>query len=310
MNALLDIILPVFLVIGFGYLAVWSGAFSDTASQALISFSQNFAIPLLLFSAIASLDLSAGFDSGLLLSYYIGSAATFFLCMFGARYLLSRDWPDSVAIGFCALFANSLLLGLSVTEQAFGADALGPNYAIVAVHAPFCYFLGITAMSLAEAKTASTWGTVRTVAAGMFNNPLMIGIILGFFANFSGLQLPSAVSDAFALLIRAALPTALFALGGVLYRYRPGGATTAVIWICALSLFVHPAIVLGLSTKVFDLPLALTRSAVITAAMAPGVNSFLFASMFGRAQNIAATAVLVGTAASVVSASFWLSVLQ
>ena len=34
MSALIDIILPVFLVIGFGYLAVWKGHFNDASHRA------------------------------------------------------------------------------------------------------------------------------------------------------------------------------------------------------------------------------------------------------------------------------------
>ncbi|MDB4112329.1 AEC family transporter, partial [Yoonia sp.] len=49
MAALIDVILPVFLVIGFGYLAVWKGYFSDAGVDGLMKFTQNFAIPCLLF---------------------------------------------------------------------------------------------------------------------------------------------------------------------------------------------------------------------------------------------------------------------
>ena len=62
MQALLDVILPVFGVIGMGYLAVRLGYFKDSAVDGLMSFTQSFAIPCLLFSAIAKLDLGQSFD--------------------------------------------------------------------------------------------------------------------------------------------------------------------------------------------------------------------------------------------------------
>ena len=50
MNALLDVILPVFLVIGFGYVAACARVvFRDAPSTALMRFAQNFAVPCLLF---------------------------------------------------------------------------------------------------------------------------------------------------------------------------------------------------------------------------------------------------------------------
>ena len=53
MTALIDVILPVFLVLGAGYTARWVNLFSDDAVDGLILFTQRFAIPCLLFQAMA-----------------------------------------------------------------------------------------------------------------------------------------------------------------------------------------------------------------------------------------------------------------
>jgi predicted permease len=78
--------------------------------------------------------------------------------------------------------------------------------------------------------------------------------------------------------------------------------------ICVISLVVHPAVAFGSGT-LFGLDQASMRSAVLTAAMAPGVNTYLFASMYGAAPRVAAASVLVATIASVFSIWFWLFVL-
>ncbi len=309
MGALIEVIAPVFILIGVGYLAVWRGVFSATGADALMRFAQTIAIPFLLFRAISTLDLSAGFDPRLLASFYTGSTVNFALGMLGARYLFGRPWQDSVAIGFAALFANTVLLGLPIMERAFGADALAPNYAIIAFHAAFCYLLGMTTMEVVKSGGGGLGHIVRTVSSAMFHNALMIGIAAGLIANIVGLRLPIPVTAALDLMAASALPVALFALGGVLSRYRSEGETRIVIWVSGLSLFVHPAVALFMSVWVFDLPQTLVRGAVLTASMAPGVNSYIFAHMYGRATRIAASVVLVGTALSIVSVSFWLWVL-
>ena len=79
MQALLDVILPVFLVIGFGYVSVWGRVFPESGVDALMKFTQHFAIPCLLFQAIANLDLSVSLDAGLLISFYAGAACGFLL---------------------------------------------------------------------------------------------------------------------------------------------------------------------------------------------------------------------------------------
>ena len=306
------VVLPVFLVIGSGYLAARTGAMAPGTVDGLMLYTQKFAIPALLFAAISTLDLSAGFDPRLLGSFYAGAAVSFAAGILGARLLFGRPPEDAVAIGFCCLFSNSVLLGLPITERAFGAGALSANYAIIALHAPFCYGLGIASMEIVRARAApggaSAAALVRKVLRAMFSNGLIIGIALGLAVNLSGVPLPGVLVEAIDLVARSALPAALFGLGGVLVRYRPEGDLRVIAMVCALSLGLHPAVVWLVGGAV-DLPEAGMRSAIMTAAMAPGVNAYVFADMYGRARRVAASAVLAATAASVVTVSGWLWVL-
>ena len=216
MSILLQVILPVFFVVGFGYIAVWRKWFSDAGVEALMGFTQNFAIPCLLFRAISTLDLGQTFQPGLLGSFYIGAIAGFGLGLFGARVLFKRSWEDSVAIGFCCLFSNTVLLGLPITERAYGTEALTANFAIIAVHAPIGYTLGITVMELVRGRGLSGCAFLRKILISVFKNTLVIALSLGFFINLSGFILPQIITDGVDLLSQAALPAALFGLGGVL----------------------------------------------------------------------------------------------
>jgi hypothetical protein len=307
MSVLLSIVLPVFLLVGAGYLAVWRGLFADSAVDGLMVFTQKFAIPCLLFTGIATLDLGAELDLWLLAAYFGSAIACFLLGVFGARLLFGRPWPDSIAIGLTGMFANTVLLGLPVTERAFGTDALGPNYAIIAFNAGFCYLVGITSMEIVRAETRGV-ALARTVAGAMFHNSLMIGIMLGFVVNLSGLPVPAVAQEAIDLMIRSALPAALFGLGGVLYRYKPEGDMGAIAMLCVLTLCVHPAITWAIGSYA-GLSTGQMRSAVLTAAMAPGINTYIFADMYGVARRVVASTVLIGTALTVISASIWLLIL-
>ncbi|MEO0371061.1 MAG: AEC family transporter [Pseudomonadota bacterium] len=308
MQALLDVILPVFVVIGAGYLAVWRRWFSDAGVDGLMVYTQNFAIPCLLFLAIATLDLGQSFDWRLLLSFYAGALSGFFLGLFGARYLFGRDWEDAVVIGFCCLFSNSVLLGLAITERAYGAGALVGNYAIISVHSLFCYGIGITVMEVVRAKGRAGFGTLVQVTKSIFSNALILGIVLGFAFNMAGLTLPAFLDTGLNLIAQSALPAALFGMGGVLASYKAEGDLRLVGWICLVTLVIHPAITKGLGLAV-GLAEAGTRSAVMTAAMAPGVNTYIFANMYGRAKRVAATSVLVATILTIFTAWVWLGIL-
>jgi malonate transporter and related proteins len=76
-----------------------------------------------------------------------------------------------------------------------------------------------------------------------------------------------------------------------------------------ITLIIHPAITYGLGTMVFHLTTEQLRSAVVTAAMAPGVNAYLFSNMYGAARRVAASTVLLATAATIFTAWGWLQIL-
>ena len=308
-QTLIDVILPVFVVIGAGYATTRAGYFSFAQIDGLMKFTQGFAIPCLLFRAIANIDLAAGFDLRLLGAFYAGATISFILGMAGARLLFRREWEDSVVIGFACLFSNSILLGLPITERAFGPDALTGNYAIIAFHAPFCYGLGITVMEFVRARGKSGHAFAGAVFSAMFKNVLVIGILLGFLFNILGLPIPNVVDDALGLIIVAALPVALFALGGVLVQYRPEGDLRTIGFVCVISLAVHPALVWTFGTAL-SLPQDLFRSGIMNSSMAPGFNAYIFANIYGRAKRVAASSVLIATGLSVFTVWLWLLALE
>lgn len=310
MTALLDVILPVFLIIGFGYAAAQFGLFSETAVDGVMRYAQNFAAPCLLFWSIANLDLGAAYNAGLLVSFYAGAFAGFAAGFFGARLLFDRPLTDSVAIGFCCLFSNSLLLGLPITERAYGAAALQGNYAILSFHAPLLYGFGICLMEWARSRGQGLSAPALALQVGraIFSQPLVIGITLGFVVNLSGLPLPGVASAAVQMMAGTAIPTALFGLGGVLLRYRPEGDRATIAMVCAASLILHPAITYGVA-RAFDLDTAGLRSAVVTGAMAPGVNAYMFAHLYGVGKRVAASSVLIATALSILTIWGWLAIL-
>ncbi|WP_171178231.1 AEC family transporter [Ruegeria sp. HKCCD8929] len=308
-QSLIDVILPVFLVIGAGYAATRAGYFRTDHIDGLMRFTQSFAIPCLLFHAIAGLDLEASFDPRLLASFYTGAALCFTAGLFGARLIFDRDWEDCVAIGFCCLFSNSVLLGLPITERAYGAGNLTGNYAIIAFHSPFCYGVGITMMEIIRNRGDGGRRMARSVLTAMFKNALILGIALGFVVNLSGLAVPLVVDEALGLITRAALPGALFALGGVLVQYRPEGDLRTILFVCCISLILHPTLV-WLFGKALSLPQDLFRSAVLNASMATGFNGYIFASMYGRAKRVAASSVLIATGASILTVWVWLTMLE
>jgi hypothetical protein len=307
--ALLVVVLPVFLLVGTGYAAIRLRVLPDAAVDSLLAFATKIAVPVLLFLAIYRLDLGRALRWEHLLSFYAAATVSFAGAMAVSRLVWRRRPGESVAVGFLALFSNSVLLGLPIATRAYGEAELEAVFAIIAVHAPYCYLLGILTMEMSRRDGAPVSAALARTLRDMARNALAIGIALGLVFNLAELPLPGPVAETLDLLARASLPVALFGLGGALTRYALRAELGEATVTAGFSLLIHPALALLLTHHVFGLPEPFVRAAVVIAAMPPGINGYLFAAMYGRAMGTAASTVLLGTALSVASITFWLWVL-
>ncbi|GLQ33967.1 malonate transporter [Amylibacter marinus] len=304
-----QIILPVFFIIALGYGARWRGSVDDQQSDTLAYFAQNFAIPALLFNAVAHLNLREVFNAPLFVSYYLPALVVFLLGMILARAFFKRTAGQSVSIGFTGLFSNTVLLGLPIMELAFGPASMTSNYALISVHVPFCYTIGITCMEILRADGAGFWVIIKAIGRAIFKNTLAMALIAGFAFNFSGLVLPEVVERALDMMVRAALPVALFSLGAVLFRYKLTNNLPEVAMVSVLKLLLFPALAYVMATHVFNLPDMVRNSVVITAAMPPGINTYIFANIYNRGKATAASSVVIATFLSIFTISAWLALL-
>ena len=83
--------------------------------------------------------------------------------------------------------------------------------------------------------------------AAVLTAGLVMGIMFGFtlqaFRALTGLAVPELVTATMNMMAGAALPAALFGLGGILYRYRPEGDIRAIAGMTAL--FIGVGFIIG-----------------------------------------------------------------
>jgi malonate transporter len=301
---------PIFILIASGYAAVRFGYLPGGIADALNGFAVKIAVPVLLFRALERLDMAAAFSLPLLVSFYAGAFTCFAVGIVLARKLFRRRPGEAVAVGFSATFSNSVLLGLAIVERSYGTGPLTPAFGIIALHAPMLYAVGIMTMELMRRDGRPIHETFRVAARSIIANPLMIGILLGAIVNLTGHWLPEPVMASVDMLATAAIPVALVGVGAAMTRYQMKAQLPEAGMVAALSLILHPAIAFTLSHIVFQLPPDAVRAAVTLAAMPPGMNIYLFAVMYDRAVNLAASAFLLATMLSIATVSFWIYVLN
>ena len=119
MSAIVDIIVPIFGLMAFGYAATFTRVFDAAASHALAAFVFYFAIPVMLFRNMAH-EAARPDPVGLLLSYYLGVAVVFVVGTAIARAWFGGPFERQAIIGFGGAFGNSVLLGIPLVLTSFG----------------------------------------------------------------------------------------------------------------------------------------------------------------------------------------------
>ena len=161
-------------------------------------------------------------------------------------------------------------------------------------------------MELVSIEKSTFYEIFKKILKNIMSNALFIGIALGVAFNLGNLTLPTSLQEPVKLLATAAIPTALFGLGVVLHQYKLVNNIKEVCSISSISLFLHPALVYFFATNVYEVSEVNLRSALITAAMAPGVNANLFSVLYNRESPLVASTILFSTILAIFTSSAWL----
>ncbi|HMR34614.1 MAG TPA: AEC family transporter [Geminicoccaceae bacterium] len=303
MPVLVDLIVPIFGLILFGYAATFTPVFDQTAGRALAAFVFWFAIPVMLFRNMAGQQLPAALPWGYLLSYYLSALLVFALGMAASRLLFAAKLEEQAIMGFGGSYGNVVLMGTPLVLAAFGPQATLPFFLILSFHSVLMFTVVTVVVELGQGGGSELRQLPKRVGQGLVKNPILVALGGGLVFHWLGLSLPHAVDRWAELVGEAAGPCALFSMGASLRAYRIGGAMSRAAAMMALKLLLLPLLVWLLATRVFTVDPAWVPVAVITAAMPCGVNSYLFAERYKVGQAESAAAILVSTGLSVVTMS-------
>ena len=310
MDLILNIILPVFGTLGLGFAAAHFGVFDEAANRGLSVFVFNFALPLMLFRAIATAELPDALPWGYLLSYFLGAFGVFALAMLGGRLLFGRQLREQGVLGIGAAFSNTGMLGIPLVMTAFGPSAALPLFVLIACHS-LLILPPTTALIEAGSGDKRSMGTLLwNLLTSVLATPIIWGLSAGLAFALTGFSIPGPLDAVAGGLGAAATPCTLFALGASLTRYGIRGNLLEPAMLISLKTLIHPLIVWLLATQVFDVPPSWTTTAVVLAALPAGITPYLFAQRYNACQATIASTVFLSTVLSVLTLSLLLFVLR
>lgn len=302
MLELLAIVLPVFGLIGIGYVARQTGFISERAGEGLSEFVFTLSLPCLIFRTLVRAEIPDVQPWGYWISYFVGVAIVWLLAtVIGQRFFGTKGISGVVA-GFSAGQANTVFVGVPMILKAYGDEGAVPLFLLIAVHLPVTMTL---ATILAEGRRASPVVVLRR----LFTHPIVVGILAGSACRPIASYVPAPAWQVMDLLASAAVPCALISMGIALRRYGLQTGWKLPAAISFLKLVLHPLIVLVLATQVFAMPPVWAGVAVLFASCPSGINAYLFAERYGEGVALASSAITLSTFLALGTTLVWLYVL-
>ncbi len=248
--------LPVFLTIVVGYVLKRLGFFSEDFTVAADRFTFRVTLPVLLFTDIATADLSGGYDIRFMLFCMGVSCAAFFLIWGGAALFL-REKEKTGAFVMASFRGSAAVLGIALVKNIYGSTGLAPLMVVSVV--PFYNAFSVIILTLYakrdSAANATADGTAEPAKAKIpfgkilfeiVTNPLILAVALALPFSFFGWKIPAIPGKVLSNLSAIATPFALVILGaGFTFRAASKHVTlTAVasfIKVVLLPLLFVPA---------------------------------------------------------------------
>ena len=299
MQAVIDVVLPVFGLILVGFLAGRIGVLGQDSTQALNKFVYWFALPALFFAGMSRAPVADVFDPAYIVTFLAGAAVAAATVVLVARIALRGSAAETAMGAFLGGFSNSGYMGIPFFAAAFGAAGQLPVIVVSVLNGAVVVSVAAVAVELAQNRSAGLARALAEAGRAVISNPLIAAMACGLLWSGAGLGMPRAAVVFLDLLGACAGPCALFAVGlflaGQQTRVLLDRAHLAEIgWITAVRLVVQPCAtwVVG---SLLGLPPFWLAGAVLGAAFPAGATAFVIAQRHGVYVERSSAIILLST---------------
>ena len=306
MLSILTITLPIYILIGLGYSVVRWGSFPREGMRMLGLFVVQFALPALLFKALAHSTVEDVLNWRFLLAYALGSLLSFCWGWLGERQHVNS-------------FRAIRGIGMSVSNTGFiGAPIvlqwLGPSVSVAFALAMVVENILILPLTLilaerSQDKEASAIEVLKQTIRPLIKNPLILAIFFGFLCALFEVSLPAPITRVIDMLAGASGAVALMVIGGTLVGLKTDGLLPEVAKIAVGKLVVHPSCVAIFMLLLMSSQPMLCAAAIALAAM-PMMGIYPIIGQKYRHDGFCAAALLMTTMLSFFTLLGWMSLLK
>lgn len=308
MLGIFAITVPIFLIVGLGFVAARWDALGPGAGVVLNRYVLTFALPATIFFVVSQVPISELNQPGFMLAYGVGGVLAWLFMYVFVRFGMRKPVPLALLSGMGGAMPNNIFFGFPILVQLFGTPP-GNAFAMALVLENLLIFAPILLLlQLSRDDTSKSWrGVVLSVVVNIFRSPIMMAILAGVAWSASGWGLPVMLFDGLKLIADSAAAMALFAIGfsiaGSRFSLRSDWRNVALV--VTSKLILHPTLVLCLVLLLPDFDPRLQVAAVVVVAV-PMASIFpLIGSRYGH-ERVCLSILMVTVLLSFFTVSAWI----
>jgi predicted permease len=286
----LHFVVPLFLVILCGYAFGRRQETSPATNKAVGDFVFYVALPALLFQSVAKARPDELAQWSFMIASLAGIAVTFLLAWAWFALVDRTDVRSTAIYSMAATYGTSGYMGVPLLISIYGAAAAAPAAIATVLHnipVIITMVIVLQVASLRDTGGVRLGAIVSSAALTSAKNPLLLAVVAGAAMAALEIPVPTAIDQFTRFLGGAAGPTALFALGLSLSRFKigaiaPWSAVRRLGPLLVLKLLVLPAVTLLVLSQlgVEQQQEILFKTALLMAALPTGAGVYVFASRY------------------------------
>lgn|GEM_PF-2805032 len=307
-------IIPLFALVGLGYLCKKFSIVSDISLKYLTRFVMYLSLPALLLAKLATTNFETLIDVPFLSAYLVSLLSVMSISGVVGYFLFERHVSHGVMVGLGGVYGNIGFLAIPVLSATVGEWTSVPLALMLTLD--FLLLLPFSSFLLQISNTSanntdhhnSSFNPVKALMRSLLN-PLIVSVIIGLLLSAWAVTLPDNVIEGLALLSSAAGPCAMFIVGTALFGRGITQQPFAAIYISTIKLAVMPFVVF-LIMSMFQVNSMWVLIATLGSAMPCAAVLGVMAEEYKTLSHQASTAVLLTTVLSVVTLPLLIHVLN
>ena len=304
MADVLNLTIPMFSLIGIGYLLRRIQFMSEQDGTVLSKFAFYILLPPLMFTSILSGDASKSLNINFIFSYEIITISIFVLTYL-LGILIKLKTMEKAIFGLNAAYPNYGYIGVPLCILAFGAEAAIP-LALILLADTFVLLTTLIFYKLTETRKTSLRELSKEIIQRFIYNPLMMSVFVAFIFSTVDIKIVTAIDRTLSIVAASATAVALIALGVSLNVTSIKNQKSVLFFITVIKLIVHPILIFIVFQFQTNVDPIWVKTAIVCASLPVAANVFVLANYYKNFESESAAAITITTIVSSITVTITL----